>query len=201
MSSDSICKWKGITCTNGHVTSLKLEKNGLIGTLPASIGNLTQLTTFNVNGGRPDGYWGCGNNSFKNSTIPEDFYNLRALTSINMEYTCISGPLSHSIGKLTNLEELSIHGNFLNSTIPNEINKLTKLKIFKLGRNPFVGGFPNMTNLHELVQFNCNFCALTGPVLDIFNNFPDLEKTFWDGNGFSGPLPASIGQLKKITHI
>jgi hypothetical protein len=50
------------------------------------------------------------------------------------------------------------------------MNLMTELKTFKLGRNPFTGGFPDMRTLTKLVQFNCNFCALTGPELDIFDN-------------------------------
>jgi len=45
---------------------------------------------------------------------------------------------------------------------------------------------------------DCNFCSLTGPIPDIFDNFPDLEQTYWDGNGLTGTIPASIGRCKKL---
>ena len=81
------------------------------------------------------------------------------------------------------------------------MDQMPELQVFKLGRNPLIGGFPDMRKLTKLIQFNCNFCSLTGPVLDIFDSFPDLEKTYWDGNGFSGPLPPSVGKLKKLTRL
>jgi hypothetical protein len=68
----------------------------------------------------------------------------------------------------------------------------------KLGRNPLSGGFPDVRALTKLTTFACNFAALTGPIPDIFDSFPDLEITFWDGNGFTGPLPKSIGKLTKL---
>ena len=78
---------------------------------------------------------------------------------------------------------------------------MSELQVFKLGRNPLTGGFPDMRKLTKLIQFNCNFCSLKGPVLDIFDSFPNLEKTYWDGNGFSGALPPSIGKLKKLQRL
>ena len=82
-----------------------------------------------------------------------------------------------------------------------ELDKLSELMTFKLGRNPFTGGFPDMRKLSKLIQFNCNFCALAGPVLDIFDNFPALQFSYWDGNSFTGTLPASVGKLKNLVRI
>ena len=48
------------------------------------------------------------------------------------------------------------------------------------------GGFPNVANLHQLKELSANFCSLTGLVPDIFENFPLLEVTYFDGNGFHG---------------
>jgi hypothetical protein len=46
---------------------------------------------------------------------------------------------------------------------------------------------------------SCNFCALNGTVPDVFHLYPDLQHTFWDGNDFTGTLPASIGVLRNLT--
>lgn len=54
----------------------------------------------------------------------------------------------------------------------------------------------------KAVQYNCNFCALTGPFpQEFFNVLPSLEITYWDGNGFTGPLPASIVNASKLTRV
>ncbi|BAP55886.1 leucine-rich repeat-containing protein [Thioploca ingrica] len=37
------CQWKGVTCSGGRVTELSLDTNQLIGTIPASLGNLSEL--------------------------------------------------------------------------------------------------------------------------------------------------------------
>ena len=67
-----------------------------------------------------------------------------------------------SFGGLTAMVNLSIHGNFIHGAIPQELDNLSELMTFKLGRNPFTGGFPDMRKLTKLIQFNFNFCSLTG---------------------------------------
>jgi hypothetical protein len=51
------------------------------------------------------------------------------------------------------------------------------------------------------LRYNCNFCALTGTFPDAFTpaKFPRLQQAYWDGNGFSGTLPGSIGSLPSLT--
>jgi Leucine-rich repeat (LRR) protein len=43
------CGWKGVSCSNGHVTVLNLSSNQLSGTIPESIGNLGNLTGLYLN--------------------------------------------------------------------------------------------------------------------------------------------------------
>ena len=51
------------------------------------------------------------------------------------------------------------------------------------------------------LRYNCNFCALTGTFPDAFTpaKVPRLQQAYWDGNGFSGTLPGSIGSLPSLT--
>merc|ERR1711879_274438 len=63
------------------------------------------------------------------------------------------------------------------------------------------GTLPLLKNLKKVVQFNCNFCALTGEFPDMFGYMPSLEVSYWDGNGFRGKLPASIGLATKLTRL
>lgn len=42
------CDWYGVQCTGDHVTGLQLAANGLSGTLPITIGYLSQLTTLHL---------------------------------------------------------------------------------------------------------------------------------------------------------
>lgn len=42
-ASTDICRWYGVTCTNGNVTMIKINNVNVTGTLPASLDMLSQL--------------------------------------------------------------------------------------------------------------------------------------------------------------
>jgi hypothetical protein len=42
----SHCEWSGVTCEQGRVIKLELFENGLSGTIPAELGNLSKLSGF-----------------------------------------------------------------------------------------------------------------------------------------------------------
>src|SRR5262245_25313612 len=44
LTSMPVSKWYGVTVTDTIVTKIKLEFNGLVGTLPSSFGNLVNLS-------------------------------------------------------------------------------------------------------------------------------------------------------------
>ena len=194
------CDWNGVTCNSeGRVVELKLAHHGIEGFVSEAIGSLRLLETLDLTGHRPASYNGCADQNLRKSALPMSLWtNCTELRAIKVEYTCLAGPLPRAIGGLKKLAELSLHGNYFNGTIPGEVGLLASMKTFKLGRNPFVGSFPNVSALHELVILSCNFCSLTGPVPDIFHNFPKLQIVYFDGNGFSGPLPPSLAACKEL---
>jgi len=196
----SVCKWMGVTCNeDGRVQKIKLASVGIDGPLPAELEHLTELEMFKISSARPDGYQGCGPNDIKNSSVAP-LFKLAKLKELNTEYTCTGGTLE-GIGGLRSIESLQLHGNYISGTIPEDINQLTEVQVLKLGRNPISGSVPAVTELKKVVQFNCNFCALTGQFPDIFGELPSLNKSFWDGNGFTGTLPASLGQAKNLKKV
>jgi hypothetical protein len=76
----------------------------------------------------------------QNNSIPEALYTLKKLSDLNLEYTCTAGKLSKNIGNLKEMVSLQLHGNFIAGTIPQEVEGMSKVQTFKLGRNPISGG-------------------------------------------------------------
>lgn len=64
----------------------------------------------------------------------------------------------------------------------------------------FAGTLP-VLKLPKAIQFNCNFCALSGSFPDMFAGLPSLQITYWDGNGFTGRLPPSLSVAAKLTRL
>jgi len=133
------CNWYGVACEDGYTTGLNLaeasrdNRFGLQGTLPAEIGNLTNLTTLELH-----------NNQL--SSLPPEIGKLTNLTTLSLSENQLSS-LPSEIGKLTNLRELFLSSNRLNS-LPAEIVNLTNLTWLHLSYNRLV--IPE-GNLHSFV--------------------------------------------------
>jgi len=90
----------------------------------------------------------------------------------------------------------------MNGTIPQNIQYLSNLKEFHLGRNPISGTLPEITQLMpNLQKYSCDFCALTGTIPDVFDNMPAINNFVFDGNYLTGTIPESLGSLKNLTTL
>ncbi len=49
LTANTVCTWYGVSCSLGHVRGLTLTNNGLQGTLPSELGNLTSMQTLYLN--------------------------------------------------------------------------------------------------------------------------------------------------------
>ena len=66
-TASELNNWFGVTVTNDRVTTLSLYNNGLVGTLPDAIGNLTELTSLLLT------------NNILSGTVPSTMVNLVSL--------------------------------------------------------------------------------------------------------------------------
>ena len=112
------CKWYGVTCDGSNkVIQLDLSNNKLSGTIPSSLGNLTNLqilisttTTLGIHSyftwqpNKPKGL-DLYNNRLSGS-IPTSLGNLTNLTYLNLYNNQLSGPIPPELGNLTNLQNL-----------------------------------------------------------------------------------------------
>lgn len=81
----SPCSWFGVSCAAEHVTELQLSNNGLDGTLPAQLSDLTELQVLNVSDNRLDG------------SIPAGLTSLTGLTELNTTNTALCQPENNSL--------------------------------------------------------------------------------------------------------
>lgn len=199
-SDKTVCEWYGVKCNKaGRVSSLSLKDNGLKGSIPPQVEGLTELETFNLEGSRPADYKGCTGNDFGRTSLPASFFGLDKLSNVDLEYSCLGGELD-GFSNLTAITSLQLHGNFISGSIPAQFEALQQVEILKLGRNPISGTLP-VLKLPKAIQFNCNFCALSGSFPDMFAGLPSLQITYWDGNGFTGRLPPSLSVAAKLTRL
>ncbi len=119
----TVSTWYGITVTNDTVTGINLDDNNLIGTIPADIGNFTNLQTLSLVLNDLSG------------SIPVEIGDLSNLQTLSLDWNDLSGNIPVEIGNLSNLQYLSLMGNELDDSILAEIGDLSNLQHLDLGYN------------------------------------------------------------------
>ncbi|MBW3671576.1 MAG: Ig-like domain-containing protein, partial [Acidobacteria bacterium] len=105
------CSWFGVGCDAGGttITSLSLSSNGLDGTLPVELGDLTSLVQLWLDHNSIDG------------SIPSTLGNLSMLQSLNFSSNDLQGSIPPELGGLSQLMELGLEQNALGGAIPPEL--------------------------------------------------------------------------------
>ena len=178
--------WHGVTTdSNGRVTRVDLEENNLIGTIPSSIGTLSELTHLNL-------HW-----NDLSGDIPSSIGNLSELTHLSLYGNRLSGSLPSSLGNLSNLAILYLHANSFSGSIPSQLANLSNLEQLRLDHNRFDGGsipsWITSTNFPELDNLNLSSTNRTGAIPSAISGFNKLKALSLGFNDFnSGSIPSWI---------
>ena len=97
-SEESLSSWHGVTTnSDGRVTRLVLNDNGLDGTLPTELGDLSALEQLDLQ------------NNALSGALPDELANLTNLTSLLLnESRALTGPLPDGLRELSGLETVNI---------------------------------------------------------------------------------------------
>ena len=163
-----------------NTTELNLSENGLTGTIPPEIGNLTNLTYLDLRVNQLTG------------PIPPEIGNLTNLEWLDLTGNQLTGSIPPEIGYLANLERLYLWVNQLTGSIPSEIGNLINLTHLYLSNNQLTGEIPseigNLTNLNHLGLYNNQ---LTGIIPDEICNQGDSSPGL-ENNQLCPPYPSCI---------
>ena len=125
--------WYGVTCLNNRVIGINLQTNNLIGTIPSSISQLTELQTLNLR------------DNALNGSIPVEIGDLDHLTTLDLGKNDLTGSIPPELCDLMpGLTSLILHDNDLSGcydaaltcfcTLPNLNSNISALNEFP---NPF----------------------------------------------------------------
>ena len=134
-----------------NTDSLDLPYNGLTGSIPPEIGNLTNLYSLYLNNNQLTG------------GIPSEIENLTNLTKVILGGNQLTGSIPSEIGNLTNLTHLSLEYNQLTGSIPSEIGNLTNLNYLYLSNNQLTGAIPE-----KICDLNIDWSSMID--FNIYNN-------------------------------
>lgn len=124
-------------------------------------------------------------------------YVLR-ITRLVFKSQQLKGSLSPSVGRLSELKELSLSNNKLVDQLPSQIVDCTKLEILNLRNNRFSGKIPSeLSSLVRLRVLDVGSNKFTGD-LSFLKYFPNLEKLSLSDNLFTGKIPASVRSFRNL---
>jgi hypothetical protein len=207
----SVSTWYGISVSSNRVTTISLQSNNLTGSLPSSIGDLTELTTLDLGTNKID------------DPVPTSISNLSKLKYLYLNSNELDS-IPAEIGALINLEILKAGSNNL-TELPEEmldlinlielraesnsltqfpyfVGSLTQLQTLWITGNNFNISFPD--TLYKLVNIqalNISNCKISGSLDSRIANWPNLTHMYFQSNELSGSIPDEIGSLSNLKFL
>nr|XP_027090553.1 MDIS1-interacting receptor like kinase 2-like [Coffea arabica] len=214
-SANPCSNWIGIRCNKaGRISIINITRSGIKGSIPASIGNLTNLSYLNLRANRLSGRIpsGIGNltklqelsiaTNQLSGPFPEEIVELRSFTDLSLADNMFTGPIPQSIGNFGNLTSLYLFTNFLSGPVPQEIGKLTSLEHLELSNNNLSSKIPNSVgNLGKLTYLYLPGNNLTGYIPPSMGNLTNLMQLVLYENHLQGEIPLELGKLKFLVDI
>ena len=186
----AIASWTGITTANSRVSRLNALRNSLDGSIPNTLGNLTNLESITLSDNNLSG------------AIPAELGNLTNLESITLSDNNLSGAIPAELGNLTNLTNLWLGGNALSGQIPAQLGNLTNLTHLSLGSNVLSGQIPTqLGNLTNLTSLGLSSNVLSGQIPTQLGNLTNLTRLDLDYNVLSGQIPTQLGNLTNLRRL
>ena len=182
-------EWYGVwTDDGGCVTELQLGGNGLAGSIPPELADLTNLEVLSLD---RNGLTGA---------IPTQLGRLVNLTHLDLSYIGLTGPIPREFANLENLEGLSLHWNNLTGSVPAWLGSLVNLRTLDLGENELTGPIPrDLGYLVNLQWLMLDVNNLTGSVPAWLGSLVNLRLLWLGYSGLTGPIPRDLGNLVNLT--
>ncbi|KAJ4974849.1 hypothetical protein NE237_008023 [Protea cynaroides] len=203
------CKWAKVSCSSdGRITEILIKEQGLSGTLPPHLKNLTSLQRFeamrnNLSGPLPSlsglnqlQILRMNENQF--TSVPADFFSdLSSLQAVSLDKNPFSAwEIPISLKDATGLQNFSANSANLTGTIPdlNWGNNFPSLKNLHLAFNNLEGGLPASFagSSIETLWLNGQANKLKGSI-QVIQNMTSLTEVWLHSNSFTGPLPDVSG--------
>ena len=138
LSDRPIREWYGVTNdADGRVIGLYLGENGLSGSMPPELGNLSNLQRLRLNSNQLTG------------EIPPKLGSLSSLVELYLSDNQLTGSIPPELGNLSSLEWLHLSDNQLTGSIPPELGNLSNLIGLYLSGNQFTGCIPASLQYHS----------------------------------------------------
>ncbi|CAI5504996.1 unnamed protein product, partial [Closterium sp. Naga37s-1] len=184
--------WRGVLCAPAanstsnatFVTSLILQQVDLLGTLPASLFNLTTLQLLDLS-----------LNKKLSGSLPSTIGQLTSLTRLALSGCSFTDSLPTTLAALTGLQMLDLNTNNLTGRIPTEISSLVNLSYFDVTSNKLEGLVPAFGPMVEHLHLSNNkFSSLSSTI----GSLKRLIHLLLDHNQLNHDVPAWIANSRSL---
>ena len=206
------CLWFGVICTGSTVTTLDLKSNELDGTIPADLGNLSNLRTLNLysnslSGNIPPELGNLASlqvlylrGNQLSGSIPPELGGLSVLQYLVLYDNQLTGGVPPVLGSLPDLVDLDLDSNYLTGSIPPELGNLSDLKYLYLASNSLSGNIPiELGSLSNLKVLSLSSNQLTGSIPSELGSLSNLVRMSLSSNQLTGNIPAEITDLTNLS--
>ncbi|KAL4286348.1 hypothetical protein AHAS_Ahas19G0077200 [Arachis hypogaea] len=198
----------------GENATIEFGCKPLIGDIPFSLGNLTQLVEIRISNNMFHGkippsignwqnllYLDFSGNNFSGA-IPVEVFSLSSLsTNLNLSHNSLNGTLPVEVGALGNLGTLDISNNYLSGQIPMTIGKCTSMEYLDLHGNSFSDMIPSsIASLKGLSHLDLSQNNLSGSIPTDMQRLSFLTYLNVSFNMLEGKVPLE-GVFKNATAI
>ncbi|PRQ53375.1 putative protein kinase RLK-Pelle-LRR-XV family [Rosa chinensis] len=160
---------------------LDASLNRIVGSIPASFGELVSLAGLNLSSNRLQGQ------------IPTTLGQIRDLERLSLSGNNLTGVIPASLGQVYSLHVLELSRNSLTGEIPNDLVNLRNLRVLLLDKNKLSGQIPSgLANVTTLSAFNVSYNNFSGS-LPLNNNLVNCNTAI--GNPHLSSCP-SLSQVQ-----
>ncbi|KAM0954754.1 hypothetical protein ACFX2A_023726 [Malus domestica] len=166
------------------LTDLDISQNSLNGSIPLSMGNLSQLTTMVLS------------NNLLSGEIPNFWDSIPSLYILDVSNNSLSGSIPRSLTSLTSLRFLILSSNHLSGKLPSMKN-FTDMRSLDLGENNFSGAIPASIgeSMPSLLILRLRLNLFSGSIPSQLCGLSNLHILDLSHNNISGNVPRCIGSL------
>ena len=152
-TSLSFCNWNGVSCSTRtplRATALNLSSQGLGGSIPPCIGNLSSIASLDLS------------SNFFRGSIPTELGRLSQIIYLNLSINSIGGPIPAELSSCSRLQVLDLWRNSLEGGIPPNLTQCIHLQLVVLNNNKLQGSIPSgFGQLRELETLSLSNNFLT----------------------------------------
>ena len=188
--------------TLGKMKQMKyimMEETGITGSIPSEIGEMSCMRVLSTSGTRFS----------KGTTIPTEIANMKELTALLIGFSGVEGTIPSEMGTMAgnltilDLSSRSYDEDTIVGTIPSEIGLLKDLHVFSCGSCNVEGMLPSeLGALHELELLSVGPSTnMTGSIPTYFGGMTSLKYAQLSKSQLSGPIPSELGLATDLVRM